>query len=506
MAHQPSQSDRAPNEGLTARAEAALTHPATLLALATLLVNDLVFKWLWPGAWITGKLSDLAWVIFAPPLLALPLTFFARRNQTAQRAAWAIAYIGLPLLYAAYNTFEPLHEFILNGLSLFSESSRRSPFDPSDSFVIPFGIAVAIWVWRGAKVNRLVTQLRFGILVAAIASVASLATGFEQPRFGISSLSQNQEGDVVAKEYYDREFFLSRDGGLTWVSARDSLNGDDSIDWIRPTAETPNGIYSLDGPNVIRTVDGIPEILHSTVIVSARSDRTIVALTTDLNLFLTKHIPLDIHYDAISGNLIVAMGRQGVLVGTPDGQWQRIGVGNYKPIDHSLLARAKLLMQSDELLFIALALTIASLGFALTMADLSLDAKHSRYLGTLWMLLICGASTVPMILYGEFNSYVSYDAGFVVLGAAALGFVSTISLFAVSLTPHSLKVCFAVFLAALGMMLAIEIVFLMWISGYLSITIAKVASIVLVWSIAIVLYAYARRGRLARPTPEVVVG
>ena len=29
----------------TARAEAALTHPATLLALATLLVNDLVFKW-----------------------------------------------------------------------------------------------------------------------------------------------------------------------------------------------------------------------------------------------------------------------------------------------------------------------------------------------------------------------------------------------------------------------------------------------------------------------------
>ena len=36
MAHQLSQSDRAPNEGLTARAEAALTHPATLLALATL--------------------------------------------------------------------------------------------------------------------------------------------------------------------------------------------------------------------------------------------------------------------------------------------------------------------------------------------------------------------------------------------------------------------------------------------------------------------------------------
>ena len=99
MAHQPSQSDRAPNEGLTARAEAALTHPATLLALATLLVNDLVFKSFWPGTWLTGKLSDLAWIVFAPPLLALLLTFLARRDSTAQKAVWVIAYIGLPLRF-----------------------------------------------------------------------------------------------------------------------------------------------------------------------------------------------------------------------------------------------------------------------------------------------------------------------------------------------------------------------------------------------------------------------
>lgn len=49
--------------------ERALLHPVTLVALATLLVNDHVLKWTWPG-WITGKLSDVAGLILAPIVLA----------------------------------------------------------------------------------------------------------------------------------------------------------------------------------------------------------------------------------------------------------------------------------------------------------------------------------------------------------------------------------------------------------------------------------------------------
>ena len=61
------------------RSAAALTHPATLAAVGVLLVNDTVLKPMWPDAWVTGKLSDLAWLVFASPLLALVLAPLANR-------------------------------------------------------------------------------------------------------------------------------------------------------------------------------------------------------------------------------------------------------------------------------------------------------------------------------------------------------------------------------------------------------------------------------------------
>ena len=86
-------------------------HPVTLGALGVLLVNDLMFKALWPGAWVPGKLSDLAWMMFAPPVLAFVLSFATTGQRLkAQRAVFAATYAGLPLLYVAFNTFEPVHD------------------------------------------------------------------------------------------------------------------------------------------------------------------------------------------------------------------------------------------------------------------------------------------------------------------------------------------------------------------------------------------------------------
>ena len=387
MAHQPSQSDRAPNEGLTARAEAALTHPATLLALATLLVNDLVFKWLWPGAWITGKLSDLAWVIFAPPLLALPLTFLARRNRTAQRAAWATAYIGLPLLYAGYNTFEPLHDLIMDGFSLLRGTPGGSPYDPTDSIVIPFGVAIAIWTWRNAEAKSAASRTRAALLIAAIAAFASIATSAPDPPTGVTSLSQDKSGAVVAKDYRGWELFASTDGGFTWESVSSSLMQDEAIDWGTTTGTTPQGTYSLRGHNVILTTDGASTIVHSIVNVNPKANYRIFALAKDStggDFRRVSHLPQDVMYDVHSGNLIVAMGLQGVVVRTPDNRWRSIGVGQYEPIDFSLANRALLVMSPDELLFIAIAMVLASSAFAMSLAKVPDDRKsHKYYLASL---------------------------------------------------------------------------------------------------------------------------
>ena len=69
------------------RYASALTHPATVGALAVLLLNDVAFKSVWPGSWATGKLSDLAWVVFASPLLGFLLSLVSRGNRAAERSA-----------------------------------------------------------------------------------------------------------------------------------------------------------------------------------------------------------------------------------------------------------------------------------------------------------------------------------------------------------------------------------------------------------------------------------
>ena len=404
MAHRLSQPDRAPNVGPTSRAEAALTHPATLLALATLLVNDLLFKSLWPGSWWTGKLSDLAWVIFAPPLLALPLTFFARRNRNAQRAAWVIAYIGLPLLYAAYNTFEPLHDAVMSVFSLVRGTPGGSPFDPSDSIVIPIGFAVVVWVWRTVAVNSTKTKVRLSLVIAALACLASVATSYAEPPTGISVLSLDQSGNVVAKDSRDGfwvDYYRSRDGGFTWEFARGDLIDDESVGWNAPTAEAPEGSYSLNGTDVVLTVDGVPRIVHSTLNLNRKADYRIFAVATDsigVGFRRVTHLPTDIHYDAASGNLIVAVGLQGVLLMTPDGKWQRIGVDKYTPIDFSIANRAKLIVFGEGLGTLSAALIIASLGFALIASTLPIEPGGRRYVQAIPVGIIATALAMIAII------------------------------------------------------------------------------------------------------------
>ncbi|WP_326826062.1 hypothetical protein [Streptosporangium sp. NBC_01756] len=104
-------------------------HPLTVIAVVVLLLNDHLFKPLWPGV-VTGKLSDVAGLIVAPPLLNLLIrrphlsilltgTVFGLVKTTAAGAAlasqaWTLVWgpslvladptdlIALPVLYATW--------------------------------------------------------------------------------------------------------------------------------------------------------------------------------------------------------------------------------------------------------------------------------------------------------------------------------------------------------------------------------------------------------------------
>src|SRR5262245_52649713 len=66
----------------TAATLAWLAHPVTVAAVIALLVNDHVLKAHWPGP-VTGKLSDVAGMLVAPPLIALGLVLAGVRGRTS---------------------------------------------------------------------------------------------------------------------------------------------------------------------------------------------------------------------------------------------------------------------------------------------------------------------------------------------------------------------------------------------------------------------------------------
>ena len=344
------------------RCEAALTHPVTLAALALLLVNDVVFKTLFPGAWAVGKLSDLAWVIFASPLLAFALSFAVPKKSAAgRRVALFVAYGGLPILYAAFNTFAPVHDAIMGVLTLGADGAASgSPMDATDSLVIPFGLAIAAWTWRrGVPTGGL--RSRFAALAAGIAALASLASpcGSYPGEEGVTYLSVADDGAVFASGPALPPYaYRSDDGGMSW-SWHDK--------GFFPVVGAPTGKYAI-GDSGIELKYGRRELVYSTEYLRGDANKWAQENDTrDLGYRVLATRPRNVLYHADSGSVIAAMGIQGVVAGTPDGRWHRVAVGRHSPTDFSFAAKTRTFLESSwRVGIVAAALSLSALTIAAT--------------------------------------------------------------------------------------------------------------------------------------------
>ena len=336
----PSQVKRAAPASFRQRCASALMHPVTLAALGVLLVNDLVFKALWPGAWVPGKLSDLAWMMFAPPVLAYVLSFATRGNQQAQRAAFMAAYVGLPLLYVAFNTFQPVHDVVLHVLGWVGGEGPRSPLDPTDSIVIPFAMAAAIWVWRRPPVEAQSIRTRLAYLATVAAALTSVATSYDI-EWGVSNVGRIASGTIGANTF--EGFYESMDAGLTWAKTGEDFVPLETRQLMELGVKEPSGIFS--GGNIRITnyeVLSSGKEVYSFEYLQSGGNRWMQALDKrDVKDRAIATRPLDIFYDGWSGNLILAMGLQGVVVVAPDGTTTRVAVGPYSPTDFSFWSKTR---------------------------------------------------------------------------------------------------------------------------------------------------------------------
>ena len=469
------------------RAQAALTHPATFVALAALLLNDLALKWIWQGAWFTGKLSDLAWLVFAAPLLAFALSFAARGNVRAQRWTWRAAYIGLPLLYLAYNSIAPLHDAIMSAFSLARGTPGASPFDPTDSIVIPFGSAIALWIWRrSTAAPKPNLRLRLSAFMAAAASLAMIASTPPSPTYGINSIcaSDNVRGWKA----------FGSIGGEPIIASSEEPNevSDGAPMCGGKQVETPRGTFKIQGVNIVRTLDGQDEVVFTATVFNERADYiAIEAATVHMDYRKVRVKPQTIYYAPKSDEVVVAMGLQGVAVGTVDGKWTREGVGIFQPIDFSILGRLKRLNQ-PVLWAMALALSGAFTPLALLFSG-GIKKTSTKIFSAIFSIPPLLLALVSLQLF-EVEGYFDNEEiqVWIVQICIFTLLITAIPLSFLRPTKAQLRDLLGGFV---GMVLLFGLAFFMWLSGAIELFAAKAYALAAMSVVAIALCVYLRRNR-----------
>lgn len=138
-----------------------LLHPVALGAMFVLAVNDHWGKDAWPGL-VTGKLSDVAGLVFFPLLLQ---AMWELGGGAIHRRALVVSCIATAVVFAAVKVWPPAHALYEHGLGLLqwpwwaaraalagAPTPAWSPValeaDPTDLMAIP-AVFAAWWAGRG---------------------------------------------------------------------------------------------------------------------------------------------------------------------------------------------------------------------------------------------------------------------------------------------------------------------------------------------------------------------
>ena len=484
-------------------------HPVTLAALGVLLVNDLLLKALWPGAWVPGKLSDLAWMMFAPPVLAYVLSFATLGRLQAQRAAFVTAFAGLPLFYVAFNTFQPVHDVVLHVLGFIGGDGPRSPLDPTDSLVIPVAMAAAIWVWRRPPMEAQSIRTRLAYLAAFAAALASVATSVAAD-YGVDQVGRTASGSLIAATTSNSDesmdgVFESTDGGLTWTNTGERFVTTEKRQFMELGEKAPSGIFSKGNIRITahEVLMSSGDVVYSFEFLQSGGNRWMQAL--DKRNILDRVIatrPLDYFYDSQSGNLILAMGLQGVVVAAPNGTTTQVPVGRYSPTDFSLVSKTRTFFSSLAFQETPLYTGVAFL-LALSIAALALAASTASNWARVYLALGAAISAFLAISVGVYPhvfehprdafsgwAFVGYLA-LLVSGLGLIPFLMVVGGLAFARTSSRQLLAFAA--ASIGMLL------LIWVGALVVFEtgpfIANFVAVGLVGLAAFALWAHQKRKR-----------
>ncbi len=399
-----------------------LTHPAALLALALLLVNDHVLRRLWPSA-LTGKLGDFAWLFFIPlVVVALLALLTPGRSQQRARVLPILAYGAVALVFTLAKTVPAVHASVVSAASALFGFPVGWRMDPSDLFALP-ALALSAWLWRSTpqpavRTMHLAPAGWLALIFAALLTVANSPA----PDYGIYCLDE-RSGEIDAFAGYTA--FRSTDGGLTWAAMPNQRPSACPNPWSSDhntsiTAADPANPQrqfrftagqsieaSADGGATWQTIRQMPPLTQVRAVAVRRR------LSSGGEL---RPLPLDAKVDRATGNAVFAMGHAGVLVlDARTGAWREVGVGPYAPATLGGPVDALGLLLGEMLL----ALGIALLAFD-TLATRLLARGKGLWIAALVIAWLIWTAIVflfpPALAYG-------YGAGMTYIALLVLGVI-----------------------------------------------------------------------------------
>jgi hypothetical protein len=365
-------------------------HPVTVLSTIVLLLNDHVLKVAWPGP-VTGKLSDVAGLIVAPPLVAL---VFLRRADTA-------ATLLTGALFAAVKSTETGAEVASQAWTLLAGPSRVLA-DPTDLLALP-ALALAWWV-RSRTAHQHVRRAWI-VLAIPLAVLAVTATSQATPPQSATSVRIQEDKIVVVIDAgVPAPGLASRDGGRTWwyweLDSHPAPRGSDCV------PGQPHRCYRIEpGRLMVSESDDGGRTWRTSWEVSPGRQEVL-----DRTYAYAYHEPRSaaLAVQARQGGghvVVVANGLDGIAVRDESGRWRRLGFGTARLADEESLSfteqAANPLVQAgehiDTEIHLALTAGMASLLAALAIAIIAHERRRPKGFG-IFILLDVSAVLLMLIL------------------------------------------------------------------------------------------------------------
>lgn len=322
----------------------SLRHPVTLFSVVLLLLNDHVLKIVAPSA-LTGKLSDFAGLFFFPILLATMFGLALDRCRVRPRLVAGLAFVVTLAWFVLVKTSPAVNAATTAVLEALLGTPVRIVRDPAD--LLALLVLLPAWqLWRQVeRAHPAVSPDKRAYLALGLAALATMATSCPPDEY-VSRLAASQEVLYTGITYGGSEITkvaMSTDGARTWEEIQSSRIPSQVFEALQQEVEPMKVVclpselspcYRLTGlGNLEGTTDG------------SQTWRVVWELPAGRLEYMERaaHRPLcgkTIDYgphDLLMMNkgdsyiLVVAMGNEGVLVRTAQGEWQRVAIGEATP-------------------------------------------------------------------------------------------------------------------------------------------------------------------------------